>query len=56
MSKEHFLETETFCNKVTLFPVTLDRFNISLLNKSIHSFRKKVLTDLKLLNSSVKFN
>ncbi len=40
-SKPHLFETEIFCNMTNVFPTTFDQFNVSLLNKSIDSFKKK---------------
>ncbi len=36
---------EIFCNNLKVFTVTSDQFNVSLLNKVIHFF-KKSCTDL----------
>ncbi len=41
-SKPHLFETEIFCNMTNVFPTTFDQFNVSLLNKSIDSFKKKI--------------
>ncbi len=43
--EQHLFEMEIFCNNLKVFTVTSDQFNVSLLNKVIHFF-KKSFTDL----------
>ncbi len=50
--EQHLFEIEIFCKIINVVTVIFDQFNSSLLNKSIHLFKKN-LTDPKRLNSSV---
>ncbi len=38
--KKYLLEIEIFCKIINNFTVTFDQFNVSLVNKSIHFFKK----------------
>ncbi len=50
--EQHLFKIEIFCNITNVFTATFDQFNASLMNKSIHLF-KKSLIDPQLLSSIV---
>ncbi len=52
LNAQHLFEIEIVYDIINVFTVTFDKCIASLLNKSMHFFKKN-LTDPKLLNSSI---